>query len=394
MVRNYFVVFLIGISFLFLSSRAKGQQIPIMAFHGVQKEFTSEEHFRKMKAAGITISFSIYETNAELAKALDCAQLAGVKLVIYSYDLVNKTKETVLLFRNHPALFGYYINDEPSTDVFGILKSRIDEIKKYDSLHPTYVNLFPNYAENNQFRAASYVDYLSKYLNSVPIDFISFDHYPLMNNKVHPGWYGNLELIRNMAILSKKKFWAFANATVFGPYKQPTVSGLKLQMYSNLLYGAQGLQYFTYWTLNDENWKKNKFGHAIVDSEGNPTVTYDIVKKTNEDIQKYANVFLNSTVQSVFHTSTQQPSDTKKLAAFPSGFSYFNSNKPAIVSYINNVAKRYVVILNKDLLENATLTVAANKGLRYIDYNGSETTMSTSRTKFSIPPGDILVFTY
>lgn len=73
-------------------------------------------------------------------------------------------------------------------------------------------------------------------------------------------------------------------------------------MFSNLLYGAQGLQYFTYWTLDDENWKKNEFKHSIVDSRGNPTVTYSIVQKTNNDIQKYAGVFLGSTVDSVFHT--------------------------------------------------------------------------------------------
>lgn len=393
MVRNYFVIFLLGFSFLFLTTIAKGQEIPIMAFHGVQKEFTSEEQFRRMKAAGINVSFSIYETNAELAKALDCAQLAGVKLVIYSYDLVNKTKETVLRFRNHPALFGYYINDEPNTSVFGILKSRIDEIKKYDSLHPTYVNLFPNYAENNQLKSASYVDYLSKYLNSVPTDFISFDNYPLMNNKVHPGWYGNLEVIRNMSILTKKKFWAFANATVFGPYKQPTISGLKLQMYSNLLYGAQGLQYFTYWTLDDDNWKKNKFAHAIVDSKGNPTVTYNLVKRTNEDIQKYASVFLNSNVDSVYHTSFQQPSETKKLVAVPQNFNYFSMSKPGLVSYLSNGLKKYVVVLNKDLQENANLVIEAKNGMKYLNKEGVEMSLSTSRQTFSIPPGDILVFT-
>ncbi len=100
-----------------------------------------------------------------------------------------------------------------------------------------------------------------------------------MNNKIHNKWYENLEQIRHYSILKNKNFWAFANATVFDLYSQPTIASLKLQMYSNLLYGAQGLQYFTYWTLDDDNWKKNKFGHAIVDSRGNSTVTYSIVQK-------------------------------------------------------------------------------------------------------------------
>ena len=243
-------------------------------------------------------------------------------------------------------------------------------------------------------KSASYVDYISKYLDSVPTDFISFDNYPLMNNKIDPGWYGNLELIRNMSILSKKKFWAFANATVFGPYRQPTVSSLKLQMYSNLLYGAQGLQYFTYWTLDDANWKLNKFAHAIVDSKGNPTVTYDLVKKTNEDIQKYASVFLDSNVDSVFHTSIQQPSDTKKLATVPQNFSYFRMSKPGLVSYLTKGTKKHVAVLNKDIFQNARLEVEARKGMKYIDSKGEEIALSTARKVFLIAPGDIIVFTY
>ncbi|MBW8360041.1 MAG: beta-galactosidase [Weeksellaceae bacterium] len=393
--KNRLAVFLIRTLILLLPfTHANAGEIPVMAFHGVQKEFISEQHFRRLKGAGINISFSIYITNEEVAQALDCAQLSGVKLLIYSYDLINNTAATVQRFKNHPALFGYFIIDEPDTSVFSELKRRIEEIRKYDPKHPVYVNLYPNYAQNTQMKSSSYVDYLSKYVNTVPVDFISFDNYPLMNGTVHPGWYGNLELIRNVSILSNKNFWAFANSTIFGPYKQPTMSGLKLQMYSNLLYGAQGLQYFTYWTLDDENWKKNRFSYAIVDAKGRPTVTYEIVKKTNADIQKYAHVFLGSKVESVHHTSFRQPSSTKKLSGNPAGFNYFRSDGPALISLITNGAKKYIVVLNKDLSRSRAVSVEGQRGLKYMDSNGLELSLGGSRKSFVIAPGDILVFRY
>jgi len=370
------------------------QEIPILAFHGVQKEYTSVENFNVMKRAGLKINFSIYKSNEDVKIALDKAELAGVKILIYSDDLVHFPRETVLRFRDHPALFGYYITDEPTSEEFKNVESRITVIKKYDTIHPVYVNLYSNYAQLSQLKKNSYENYLNEFTNAVPLDFISFDNYPLMNNKIHNKWYENLEQIRKYSILKKKKFWAFANATVFGQYSQPTIASLKLQMFSNLLYGAQGLQYFTYWTLDDENWKKNEFKHSIVDSRGNPTVTYSIVQKTNNDIQKYAGVFLGSTVDSVFHTGGEIPTGTKKLLNPPSIFNFFSINKPVLISYIKNNSKKYIAFLNKDLKDSANLIIEPKVRYYYIDKNGKEVLGSSGRKTFNILPGDILVLRY
>ena len=59
----------------------QAQEIPILAFHGVQRDNLSVENFSKMKQAGIKINFSIYKSNEEAQKALDNAECAGVKIV-------------------------------------------------------------------------------------------------------------------------------------------------------------------------------------------------------------------------------------------------------------------------------------------------------------------------
>lgn len=376
----------------FSLSRIYGQELPIMAYHGVQREYTSIENFKKLKDAGFNINFTIYKNNNEAQEALDCAADVGVKILLYTDELVQNPKATIARFKNHPALFGYYITDEPNAADFPLVKRRIDEIKKYDTVHPCYVNLYPNYATKEQMKSGSYADYLSKFTMDVPVDFISFDNYPLMNNKIRDDWYENLELIRKQSLVAQKKFWGFSNATVFGVYKQPTEAGLKLQMYSNLLYGAQGLQYFTYWTLDDEYWKKNKFGHSIVTSKGVPTVTYNIVKNVNEEIKKYSSIFLGSEVLSIFHTGVA-PKATKNLAAVPQKFRYFSTDKPALVSYIKNKGKNYILVLNKDINSSLKLTIEPSQNLNYFEQSGKLKSV-TSKTNFTVPAGNIIVFNY
>lgn len=101
-------------------------------------------------------------------------------------------------FKNHPALYGYYVTDEPSADDFKLVRDWINIIKEFDPIHPVYVNLYPNYALPSQMKKDSYENYLNEFTNAVPIDFISFDNYPLMSNKIHSKWYENLEQIRKI----------------------------------------------------------------------------------------------------------------------------------------------------------------------------------------------------
>lgn len=382
-------------SYLFLlfgKQNVDAQQIPILGFHGVQKEYLTEESFRTLKASGININLSIFETNEQAQRALDCAQAAGVKILLYTYDLVNNTKVTVNRFKNHPALFGYFIHDEPDSSMFDLLQHRIEEIKKYDNTKPCYVNLFPNYANDKQLGAKSYVEYLSDFVRKVDVSFISFDHYPLMNNKIYKDWYQNLELIRNSSILYKKPFWGYANATVYGPYSQPTVEGLKLQMYSNLLYGAKGLQYFSYWTLDDDAWKKDKLGYAMVNCKGVPTKTYEVVKKVNQDIQIFADLFMNGTVKSISHFGGEIPYFTKKLDKPVAGFSSFSATLPAMVSTITNGNRNYICVLNKSITQNNILKVIPNSKFEILNGVTNKALNLNRQNEISVKPGDIIIF--
>lgn len=390
---KFLLKFLLFCATVVIWSRGSGQDLPVMAFHGVPEQFTSKESFRMLKESGININFTVYSSNAKAREALDCAQENGVKILLLTPELVHHTAATVRMFKDHPALFGYYVRDEPTAAEFTEVSAKIKEIKSLDPFHPTYVNLFPNYADSAQLKTSSYDEYLRRYISTVPSDFISFDNYPLMNNVIHKDWFANLEAIRNASITAKKEFWGFANATIFRTYRQPTLAGLRLQIYGNLLYGAQGLQYFTYWTLDDEYWRRNKFGRSMVDERGQPTATYHLVKRINSEVQNYALLFKGSQVTEIYHTDTRIPIQTRPLPNHLQGMKNFNIDGPAVVSYFQNKNGNYVAILNKDLYTPIAVSFNSTAAMQVLGTSGLQKRIEKGRNvRARIGAGDIVVF--
>ena len=125
-----------------------------------------------------------------------------------------------------------------------------------DNEHFCYLNLFPTGPKEHldQLGVKSYREYVSRFDEQVPLPFLTFDHYPITRDGLKAEWYENLEEFSDEARKAGKPFWAFALATSHGPYPVPTPAMLRLQVYSDLAYGAQGIQYFTYWTPQGDSF--------------------------------------------------------------------------------------------------------------------------------------------
>src|SRR5437868_3488260 len=82
----------------------------------------------------------------------------------------------------------------------------------------------------------------------------------------------------------------FALTVAHGPYPIPTIEQLRVQVFSDLAYGAQGIQYFTYWTSKSDTWN---FHEAPIDVSGKRTAVYDRVKQMNAEIRALSPVFLH-----------------------------------------------------------------------------------------------------
>lgn len=357
------ILLLLRLISFFASSQ---EHFPIMGFHGVQTG--KVEDFAKFKEAGFNINLNVYFCTSDIIRDLKAAEKAGVKLFVYSDSLMLQQEKIITRIKDHPAFYGTYIADEPSVNQFPMLGWRIQGTKNFDKNGKFYINLFPNYASNEQLGIDSYLNYLQKFASEVKSDFISFDYYPIRKNKVDLAWYNNLEEIRNVSKSIKKPFWGFANSTIFGPFGQPTLEGLKLQQFGNLLYGAKGLQYFTYWTLEEDFRQKNDFKYSIVYEDGSPTPTYNLVKTLNFQIRNLTRIFANGTVTDIYHDGPNIPTGTMQLSLLPDNFKVFNkTNASILISMLQTSDKKYIIVQNKSITDSIAFIYKVNSGVRIID---------------------------
>lgn len=375
----------------------KQKFFPIIAFQGIPENVNEASHFKKLKDAGFNVNLNMYSNFQSAIKMLELGEKMDVKIILSIPEIKSNPTEAAKILKSYPSFFAYYIEDEPNTSRFKPLSEIVSHIRALDNKHFTYINLFPNYATNDVLNADSYESYVEEYLSNVNTNLISFDHYSVVNNTIRPQFYENLEIIRTQSQKFNKPFWGFACTAIHFAYRQPTLASLKLQQFGNILYGAQGIQYYTYWTVNNLHWKQNNYSYAIVDETGNPTPTYDIVKKVNHQIQKLSWVFSGAKSDAVYHMGSELPTGTTKLTFVPKHFKLFSSfGENILIALMSNDKNKFIIVQNKSLNNNLSFEYQLKMPLKKIDNNsGQAKKLSVSKKyKDTILPGDILIFTY
>ena len=202
-----------------------------------------------------------------------------------------------------------------------------------------------------------------------------------------------LEIIVEADQKNQHPFWAFALSVAHGPYPIPTVGEIKLQLFSNLAYGAQGLQYFTYWTPGkNPNWN---FHHAPIALNGKRTDVYDRIKLVNREIQNLAAVFLHSKVISVSHTGKQIPVGTRALDKLPDPISELKtSDGGAVVSVLEKGSRRFLVIVNRDFQNPMELTIKTDERVKRVLKDGTIVRANVYANTLEVDPGDVEIYTW
>lgn len=370
-------------------------QIPILGWFSIPANYTTVERYKEMKNAGFNLSISHFKTNYENELALNAAQKADIKIVIASNELINETEETVRKFMSHPALAGYFLTDEPNAKAFDELGTLAKKINAIDPTHFCYVNLFPNYADTVLLGTKDYRTYVSNFTNKVPLHFYSFDSYPLTNYPgIYKNWHQNLEIFADEAKKANKPFWGFAQSTHFDDtHEDISLSTLRVQMFTNLAYGAQGLQYFTYWTPPANTTESFHGGPIGLDKKRSSV--YDMLKQLNQEITNLSGVFVGSKVISVKQTGKNIPKGTIRLSEPPAPLKVLEtSGEGAIVSVLENGKNRFIVIVNRDFKKSMNLILLGDDNLMKVLKDGSIVPTNTYSSATEIEPGDMAVYKY
>ncbi|MDR3128944.1 MAG: beta-galactosidase [Tannerellaceae bacterium] len=378
-------------------------QLPILAWFSIPESETSLSRYRELKDAGFTHNLMYFSNTDEMERAMDTAQVAGVKMLVWCPELRSDPEGTVRRFKNHPALAGYHLQDEPLYSEFPRLSQLARRIQALDNEHFCYVNLWPGdtftpYSEHSLFGHSSYREYVKACIEQVPLPFISFDNYPIWTpdstgiHAIGKGWYSNLSVIYEECKKAGKPFWAFARTAgagdPVGGTPSPTLEELRLEVYTALAYGAQGIQYYVYEDNTNPSFHDMPFDYF----KQQKTPTYYMVQELNKEIRNFAKVFLGATALEVKHTGA--PYDKYRLEQAPNVFKTFETGETgATTSLLEKGDRTFFVILNRDVNERLDVKVEVDASVRQVTKNGTLKTVTGLRTE-SLKPGDVLIYTW
>jgi len=384
------------------------ETIPILACWGVQEQ--TVDRYRELKECGIDYNLPIRISDiGVLDQAMEAAKAVGVKIVIDCPSFA--PEEIANRYKNHPALAGYHLWDEPHSRDFPRLGEYARKIQAIDNSHFCFVVLLGGCSTPENYGTATYREHIQLLVKEVPVQILTFDNYPIrinssgIRNLATDCWYGNLEVFSDEARKAGMPFWAFALTTAHWDYPVPTLADLRLQVFSNLAYGAQGIQYFTYWTppLDIAN-----FHDAPIDIIGQKTPTWYIVQQMNKEIKALSNVFLNAQVIKVEHITINASGENGDVPIGTTRFEF--ANRPAeaqiitnftpsngtnvVVSFLKNGNRYYMVVINRNLEgeDNMSVTIEGDAGLQLIKKDGVVVPASSENSTQTVTPGDALIY--
>ena len=350
--------------------------VRIVSWGGISAE-KADTLYSLAKECGFDTHLGLYSTQEKALASMDAAERTGIGIIINFPQLKDSTDAAVAMIKDHPALVAYHIKDEPVVADYQWLSGLCKKIESIDTLHPCYVNLLPNWSWGVEEYRANIEGFASEF----DLPFYSFDNYPVIEvdgaTQIRPDWYRNLEEFSAMARRHGKPFWAFALAkahSITEPqvavYPEPTLGHLRLQVFSNLLYGAQAIQYFNFTGIVDPATCQKKSA-------------FDLIKQVNSEIRAYSSVFAGCTVLGLWHIGESIPNGTERLVEMPhkrvksisvtgrdeckssraegvegidEGISK-ESDGGAVVALIENAGKTYLAVQNRSCTHPAALDI-------------------------------------
>ena len=390
---NIFLILLFCVSGSLSSSAKRIPQkgeMPILAWYSIPDSACTTARYQELRDAGFTATFPHLKTMAEVDRALVQCKKTGLKLLATCSEIMDQPETAINHLKSHPNLLAYFLRDEPSCSQFAEFGAMVRKIQALDPAHSCYINLLPECGGNG----APYPEYVKRGVKELGTKIVSFDIYPIHYGGIAPTWYWQLETISSAAREAGLPFWAFALLCTHGDYPTPTIASLRLQLYSDLAYGAQCLQYFTYWTPIDAFFN---FRLAPIDVHGKRTPIYNLVRQMNKEIQQVAGVFIGAEVQDVCHTGNNIPERVKHLTDedMPHLFTTINTNGAhALVSRLHNGKNSYVVIQNCELEKDMTLSVETRGKVKRVLKNGTIASLPQNNFTTDVAPGDIRIYTY
>lgn len=360
-----------------------------MASHAIRAEYNTLENYKNIEECGFTLACEYYPSRDYAVRHLATASKTNVKLIVWCPEILKDIMNTVQMFNKYKSFGGYLLYDEPGADKFAKVAKEYAKLKSLDDNHHVWINLYPITAEKYRLQTNSYEAYIANYLDKVNPSFLSFDNYGIDKDGIRADYFQNLEIISSQCKLRQTPFWAYVLTSQFGNYIQPTKGTLSFQAYSNLAYGAQGIEYFSYRRILEYGLNMKC---APVDTNYQIMPVYYDVKELNSEIKYYSKYFYGCDIKSVTHLSKDIPIGTRQTKTLPFGIKNCKySGKGFVVSHFMNGKYEYLLFVNKDYENHQILELETSNKLKRISYYTRERDKVRGKQRFLAQPGSIIL---
>lgn len=330
-------------------------------------DYRTVEHLTTYKNAGfniylaqdsITVNASTWETDGKVI--MDRAHEAGLKVILTDKRIQSLSEpiaasstgisgeaweigegkrfknlaaldsyiaDCLSLYKDHPAFYGVMLGDEPSYhnaycygEVYKAIKRVAPEVyvqynllplnNNEDSIKYRYPNLANDSSISNVDIENAYVAYLEAFLDSMGVDYVQYDHYPMKSEKtgsisskvdtpyISETYLRGLQLVGELAKTRDIAVKVVAQTCVQNTsgedgmlyLRQITEDDARWINNSLLGFGVKEISYFTYWTkqanYSDGEWFID--GGSFVNRDGTTTALYDFMKTIMAENQAFA----------------------------------------------------------------------------------------------------------
>lgn len=303
-------------------------------------------------------------------------------------------------YKNHPALWGDDLIDEPDASSYASLEKAYRSYSSAFSDKFCLINLFPNYANNEQLGeendlsvfskimlaytdeaqdySVMYNKYVSDYINTISTDYICVDIYPYTSDVDRNGnevkktsvcWLRNLDILAEACRETNRDLWVITQAagtTKDGkelsgnPRWCDEVSDISQQAFASLAFGSKAIIHGLFgsagWWDTDSH---------MIGSDGKPTETYYAAQTVNNRLKAFAEEYGDYTYTSTYMLNK------RKVAGFNKGglATTVESEKADIKSKNGllvgtfagkNDSKAYIITNMEELNNNVTAAAVFN----------------------------------
>ncbi len=247
----------------------------------------------------------------------------GMKLMVMSSD-----PATAAGLRYDPAVWGYYVADEPWPPYDPGLAPLVEAFHQADPYHPGYINL-----------GGALFDTHPTFIEEINPELLSYDYYQWrMGTYRH---FTRLEQYRDGALAAGIPLFCWADLHYGDPYHPIYAVRTRQSVFTYLAYGVKAIQWFNGWAMYE-------LGTTTLKPAG------VVAAAINAELKKLGPVLVGLESVDVFHTEPL-PDDVSPVR--PGHWTQISGGELVLGMFEDSEEKNFAIVANRDIYSPATATL-------------------------------------